>query len=97
MRDNIWKFYMIFFKKKIENKDKRQNWKYFKEFRNKELDFEKMIVEGWEQKRIRKWEFGFGGEEIQIQSFLEWKCFEKTKRTQKNVSKVKIYNFSSIF
>ena len=42
-----------------------------------------MGVEGWEQKRIRKGEYGFGGEEIQIQSFLEWKCFGKTERTQK--------------
>ena len=78
MRDNIWKFYMIFLQKENRNKYKRLNWKYFKEW-----DFEKMGVEGWEQKRIRKGEYGFGGEEIQIQSFLEWKCFEKTERTQK--------------
>ena len=60
-----------------------------------------MGVEGWEQKRIRKGEYGFGGEDIQIQSFFGvkvlWKNRENTKKKKKMFSEVKIYHFSCIF
>ena len=83
MRDNIWKFYMIFFKKKIENKDKRQNWKYFKEFRNKEWDFEKMGVEGWEQKRLGNESLGLEVKRFKFNLFWSESALKKQREHKK--------------